>query len=102
MRPLPIDIAMRPRQTLPFELALCRNHEVSERHTRYYGCDRRILADLGQYFAVHRARVGLHRRTVSMDDGRVDLANMGVVHALARLRKLGLADCIDGSTQGDV
>ena len=93
---------MWPRHTLPFELTPCRDHEVSERHTRYYSRDRRILADLGQYFSVHRARVGFHRRTVPMGDGGVDLANMGVVHALARLRKLGLADCVDGSTQGDV
>lgn len=93
---------MQPRQTLPFELTTRRDYEVPERHTWYYGCDRRILADLGRYFAVHRAWVGFHRRPVSMGDGRVDLANMGLVHALARLRKLSLANCVDGSTQGDV
>ena len=102
MRPLPVDIAMQPRQTPPFALILCRDHETSECHTWYHGRYCRILADLGEYFAVHRAGVGIHRGTVSMGDGGVDLANMGVVHALARLRKLGLADCVDGSTQGDV
>ena len=93
---------MRPRQTPSFQLTLCRDYEASECHTWYHGRYCRILADLGEYFAVHRAGVGIHRGTVSMGDGGVDLANMGVVHALARLRKLGLADCVDGSTQGDV
>ena len=93
---------MRPRQTPSFQLTLCRDHEASECHTWYHGRYCRILADLGEYFAVHRAGVGIHRGTVSMGDGGVDLANMGVVHALARPRKLGLADGVDASTQGDI
>lgn len=102
MCPLPVDIVLKPRQTPPLAHILCRDYETSECHPWYYGRDHRILVDLGQYFAVHRARVGVHRRTVSLGDGGVDLANMGVVHALARLRKLGLADGVDGSAQGDV
>lgn len=102
MCPLPVDIVLKPRQTPALALILCWDYETSECHTWYYGRDHRILVDLGQYFAVHRARVGVHRRTVSLGDGGVDLANMGVVHALARLRKLDLADGVDGSAQGDV
>lgn len=102
MRPLSVDIAMWPRHTLPVELPSCWDHEVSERHTRYYGRDRRILADLGRYIALHCGRMGFRRGTVSLGDGRVDLKGLGLVYAVARCRKLGLADCVDGSTQGDV
>lgn len=37
-----------------------------------------------------------------MGDGGVDLEGVGVVYALAWPRKLCVADCVDGATQGNV